>query len=706
MRFLGCLAFFLALPLTARAVKPQHAVLDSYDDLAAGKCRSTSLTDDGVLASGPTVEKLADLGADEAWSVLAQPDGSILVGTAPEGKLLRVSSDGTVKQLAKFDESHLYSMAAGPHGEIYVGTSPDGKIYKVGADGKAQVYFEPKEKYIWALVVAPNGTLYAGTGTKGKIYRVTGQGQGEAWYDSNETHIRSLALEKDGALLAGSSDSGYLYRITAREEAVVLAGTGREEVNQIRVTPDGTIYFTATGTPPVAPKSAPESEKKSSSGTDSSLGSLRDLLMINGEHTGVGGGSAPGKEAGASALYRLDASRYPQVLWQTKETILSLAWNDREGDAWVGTGGEGYTYTVTPHGDATRLGKIESDSITAMVISGGNTVLAASNPGRLFRLGQGTSQPGVYESDIVDSSGFARWGAVSVGASDPGAVKILTRSGNTAKPDKTWYPWLELGHGQAQSAPARYLQVQLQIGAGTVDRIDACYLPKNLPPHIDQVRVLSAGTGYTAIQSPTSSIPARSADQLLSSPDKPDTDLKPQTRWQPAPAHGVRTVTWKAGDPNGDELTYAISWRKKGEPAWHDLVTGSKDTVLSWDTSGWDDGRYELKVVASDAGDNAPGEGLTDQSISRELVIDNQPPVIHIIAQKRDSVEFTVEDELSGLQSVTISTNGKDYQSLPPIDGILDTGTKRFVAKIQPGQMLFIRAEDGSGNVSGAQTGN
>jgi len=567
-----------------------------------------------------------------------------------------------------------------------VGTSPDGKIYQVGADGKTQVYFEPKEKYIWALVVAPDGTLYAGTGTRGKIYRVTGQGQGESWYDSNETHIRSLALEKDGALLAGSSDSGYLYRITARDEAVVLAGTGREEVNQIRVTPDGTIYFTATGTPSVAPKSPSESEKKASSSADSSLGSLRDLLMINGEHTG--GGIASIKEAGASTLYRLDASHYPQALWQTKETILSLAWNDHDGDAWVGTGNEGYTYTVTPHGDATRLGKIESDSITAMVVSGSNTILAASNPGRLFRLGQGTSQPGIYESDMVDSSGFARWGAVTVGASDPGAIKILTRSGNTAKPDKTWYPWLELGNGQAQSAPARYLQVQLQIGAGTVDRIDACYLPKNLPPHIDQIRVLPVGTGYTAIQSPTSSLPARSADQLLSSPDKPDADSKPQTRWQSTTARGMRTVTWKAGDPNGDDMTYAVSWRKKGESAWHDLATDSKDTVLSWDTSGWTDGRYELKVVASDAVDNAPGEGLTDQSISRELVIDNTPPVIHI-TQKRDSVEFIVEDELSGLQSVTTSTNGKDYQSLPPIDGILDTGTKRFRRKNSTGADAF-----------------
>lgn len=705
MRPFRCLALIVAFPLVAHATKPQHAVIDGYDDFAAGKCRSTSLTDDGILAAGPAIGKLADLGVEEAWSVLGQSDGSILVGTAPDGKLLRVSPDGTVKQFAKFDESHLYAMALGPNGEIYVGTSPDGKIYQVNSAGVAQVYFEPKEKYIWALVVSPDGTLYAGTGTKGKIYRVTGKGRGEVWYASNETHIRALALEKNGALLAGSSDSGYLYRIAGKDEAVVLAGTEKEEVNQIQVTAEGTVYFAATGTAKAASTSLATPEKKSSD-TDNSIGQLRDLLITDGQH---GGGSnlamSGGSDSGASRLYRLDASLYPQVLWETKDAILSLIWNNHDSAALVGTGNQGYVCAITPHGEGTRLGKVDSDSITAMTMAGGWTILATSNPGRLFRLGHETSQSGIYESDVIDSGSFARWGAITLGASDPGSVKIVTRSGNTAKPDKTWYPWLDTNNGESQSPPARYLQVQLQIGGGMVDKLDACYLPKNLPPHIDTVRLLPVGTGYVPFQSPASLPSPRSADQLLSVSDKLDADAKPMTRWQVNNAHGLRTVTWKATDPNDDELTYAVSWRKQGETAWHELAKDLKETVLSWDTSGWVDGKYELKVTASDSDDNTPGEGLQDESISRELIIDNTPPVIRVISRRSDSIEFTVTDELSGLQSVTVSTNGKDYKPLPPVDGILDSGTKRFIAKIASGQALFIRAEDGSGNISGTQAG-
>jgi hypothetical protein len=678
MTSLRSVALVLGLPAIVHATSPQHALWQNYDDLAAGKSRSVSLSDDGVLAAAPATASLADLGVEETWSVLAKPNGSILVGTAPEGELLQVVRDGTVKVLAKFGESHLYAMALGPHGEVFVGTSPDGKVYQVAPDGKTQVWFDPREKYIWALVAAPDGTLYVGTGTRGKIYRITAKGEGEVWYASNETHIRALALDKSGALLAGSAESGYLYRITGKDAAVVLAGTGHEEVNNILVRPDGTVYFTATGT----------SKDDSSSFV---------------KKPAPGDNSPPASDSGSvSALYRLDATLYPEILWSTKDTILSLAWDEADESALAGTGTDGYTYKIAPHGEATRLCKIDSDSVTAMTRSGDDTIMATSNPGRLFRVSRQKSQPGIYETDVVDSQSFARWGAVTLSASDPGSVKIFTRSGNTARPDKTWYPWTEATGGQAQSPPARYLQVQLQIGAGTVDKIDACYLAKNQPPHISTVKILPVGTGYTpAPSSPLPPLP-HSAAQLVSDQDLSD----PPTpmRWAAASGHGLRTMVWKATDPNGDALTYDVSWRKEGETEWHDLAKNLTDPLFSWDTTSWSDGRYELKVVASDVGANAPGEGLTDQQISREMIVNNTPPVIRVTSQKDGTIEFTVTDELSGLASVTTSTDGKNYQPLIPVDGILDSGSERFLAKITPGQILFIRAEDGSGNVAGAQS--
>jgi hypothetical protein len=113
-----------------------------------------------------------------------------------------------------------------------------------------------------------------------------------------------------------------------------------------------------------------------------------------------------------------------------------------------------------------------------------------------------------------------------------------------------------------------------------------------------------------------------------------------------------------------------------------------------------------LKVVASDAGANAPGEGLTDEQVSREMIVDNAPPVIQVISRKSDAVEFTVTDPLSGLSSVTTSTDGKDYTPIVPVDGILDSGSERFIAKITPGQLLFIRAEEDDSTVTWGRASN
>ena len=40
------------------------------------------------------------------------------------------------------------------------------------------------------------------------------------------------------------------------------------------------------------------------------------------------------------------------------------------------------------------------------------------------------------------------------------------------------------------------------------------------------------------------------------------------------------------------------------------------------------DGRYEVKVVASDAAANPPGQGKTASRVSDPVVVDNTPPVI------------------------------------------------------------------------------
>ncbi len=709
MKLFGLAAAWLALAFDAGAVTPQHVVLDTYSDFASGRNVSTSLNERGILSPAPQVDKVGDVDAGQIWSVLPERDGKFLIGTSPDGKLFRMDDSGKSVLVTKFSESHIYATARNPAGDVFVATSPQGKIFKIVPNGKPVVYFEPNEEYIWALLFDKNGVLYAATGTKGRIYRITGEGKGEIYYSSDETHIRSLAFDKEGRLLAGSADSGYLYRITRQGEGVVLNNSGRQEVNQIVVAPDGTIFFSAVGTA----KSSGTSGMTKTSAT-SALAGLRALLAVAGESDGSGSGKSGGSSNTpgngskgknvpvVSQLFRLDASLFAAEIWHSSETILTLAY--RGGNVYAGTGGDGYLYSITPRGEVTRLLKVEGETVSAMALLGEERfVLATSNPSKLFLAGGSRhGMVGVYESDVIDSGSFARWGSVNL--KSQGRVEILSRSGNTPKPDKSWYEWTLLKDDHVQSVPARYLQVQLRLQDASVDRVDAVYLPVNSPPHISRVEVLEPGVGYLAIVPAPPQPQAKTAEQLLANVGKPDSETGMASlpvRFQPNLQRGLRTVVWKATDPDGDALTYTIYQSRDLKGPWRLLAKDYKDSVLSWDSSGWADGNYYIKIVASDAGDNAPKDALTDEMVSRMITVDNSPPEIVRLASLDGKVRFRVTDAASLLVSVEVSTNGKDFHSVVPVDGIIDSRSEEFEVPLNGSEVLFIRAEDEFGNVKG-----
>ena len=52
------------------------------------------------------------------------------------------------------------------------------------------------------------------------------------------------------------------------------------------------------------------------------------------------------------------------------------------------------------------------------------------------------------------------------------------------------------------------------------------------------------------------------------------------------------------------------------------------DATFDWNTRDVADGRYQIKVVASDAAANPVGQGKTATRISDEILVNNSPPTI------------------------------------------------------------------------------
>ncbi|WBW96627.1 Ig-like domain-containing protein [Oceanirhabdus sp. W0125-5] len=130
-------------------------------------------------------------------------------------------------------------------------------------------------------------------------------------------------------------------------------------------------------------------------------------------------------------------------------------------------------------------------------------------------------------------------------------------------------------------------------------------------------------------------------------------------------------ITWTASDPDGDPLTYTLSYSSNGGISYTEIVSGISTTSYTWITSTLPSGsNYLVKVVASD------GE-LTGQDISDgPFTIDTSPPSVNWVfpangqllttspvnlqAQAVDNVVVTQVTFQYSLDGITFTTIGID----------------------------------------------
>jgi hypothetical protein len=693
-----CLLVFCVQVVSGAQAK--RVVVDTAEDFLQGEELSVSVNEPGTLSLGPAIARLADLKDLNLWSAVREPrTGDLILGTGPEGEVFRVRPSGKITRLSAFIESDVYAVALGPKGEIYAASSPRGKIFRIQSSGKVEEYFNPKEEFIWSMVTDKKGNLFVATGPAGKIFKVTAQGKGTVYYDSDEPHIRVLAWDKQGALLAGSSENGLLYRITDTQQAVVLLDSEKEEISALAVQPDGTIFAAAIGRrtypvkeseptktePTQTPASKPSTSFSTASGTSGTTSVSQtpasNRLSVKGE---------------SSLLYRLSGSFYPEAVWQGYLPILSLVADG--DDVWIGTATEGLLFQYGKNRELRRLGKLDASDITCLLPgqTAGSLFALSSNLGQVFTVNRERSQESTYRSKIIDSQLFSRWGRLNVFGQ--GKWGLRTRSGNTADPDKSWYPWSALDEGLMQSPPARYLQFEILLHSGWVDRVELSYLPQNQSPVISSLQVLKAGLGYELLSQAAPAAQAQTLDQLQRSPTPAPAHAD---RLQPVEKKGLRTLVWQASDPNQDELTYHVEIQKEGESSWDLLAEALDKPFFSWDTMGWADGTYYLKVTANDARSNAEGQSLSDTQVSEAWQVDHTPPTIILNKKSSDKIVLEVVDRSSRLVKVEVSKNSRDFQFLQPRDGLLDSGREQFEVKWTGKESLYFRAEDESGNTSG-----
>ncbi len=731
-RPLVCL-FILAGCLSGlEAAQPQFWKIEGPRAFLDGTLEGLSVDSDGRVRLAPPSKLLHDPEAPYVWCAIRDGKGTVYAGTGNDGKIFKVEG-GKGSLFFDAPELEVHALALGPDGRLYAGTSPDGKVYAFDPKGHAEVHFDPTERYIWGLAFDGSGRLYVSTGAEGKVYRIDKAGKPELVLASSDTHLTALALDTKGNLYAGSSPGGILYRVDAGGRVRVLHDSAFREVKALDVGVDGSLYAAlvegkereeaprASGLPPtVASVGVPVGEVTVTETFNLPQGAPPAPTPLPSPRTES---ARPGALKGA--LLRIGPDGEADMLWSSPdETPFGLVTSG--GGAVIATGNKGQIYRVKDDRSWTMLGALPAQQATTLARGQGDELLVAtSNPGRVHSLETAGGAAGSFVSKVQDTDTVSRWGRLRFDGQAPAGtqIKIQTRSGNTSTPDGTWSDWsspLNHAEGQAVGSPgARFLQIKALLEGSpgktpVLESVSTAYLQRNLRPAMVSITVHPPGEVFQKPISITGE--AEILGYETPGPDPRAQAMAARSGLPPVTAYarrmhqkGLQTFTWKAEDPNGDTLSYDVDYRLVSDPQFKPLRKGLTEPVLAWDTSTVPNGRYLVRVSASDAPANPESLALAGSQESQAFEVDNLPPAVvaSLLDKTPPRLRVVARDDASPLRRAEYSVDGSRWQEVHPLDGINDGLEETYEfspSGLPPGpHVLVIRISDLLGNSAAAR---
>ena len=688
-------------------------------ELLKGDARGISISDTGVLMLAPRLTEIFNTEQAFVWSSTADAQGNVYLGTGHDGKIYRVSAEGRGSLLYDAAELDVTALAAARDGAIYAGTSPDGRVYRITSDGRAEVFFDPADKYIWSLAVLADGSLAVGTGDNGKLYRVRAAGakpESSLLIATNQTHVMSLAVTTQGDLIAGTDPGGLVLRISPEGKAFALFDAHLREIHALAPASDGSIYALAlsdaasTGRQQSSPAPAPQPVEGTGTPTTSVTITAIDESGAPIQQPSQPVRSRTDTSTARSAVFRILPDGATDVVWSSPSiTAFAIVPALQPGSVLIGTADKGRIYSVTNDGRDTLLLQSSEGQIASFLLRGNQVYAASSNQGKLFRFGSELIAEGSYESPVRDAKLTASWGRIWWRGS--GNVELQTRTGNGERPDATWSEWSTSyrdPEGTAISSPrARFIQWRATLrlagsGRSWMEDASLAYLARNVAPEVLAISSLPIGVGLQQIA------------QLQIDPNVESSGLDPSLFGAAAQVpprrifqRGARSFQWQAEDRNGDTLEYAIYYRPLNETTFRLLKDKLRDNFYTIDGATLADGRYVIKIIASDVPDNPLGQALTGERLSEPVDIDNTPPALRAVAMPQtgggNRVVFEVDDATGKIKRGDFSLDGAPWTPLFPDDGIADSGRERYSVELPalaPGEhTVSLRTFDGSGNV-------
>ncbi len=586
------------------------------------------------------------------------------------------------------EAKYIFAITIDDGGNIYLGTGPEGKVYKLNSLGKkAQLVYDSPDKNILSLAVGPEGLIYAGSDSRGLVYVINPRtGKVTVLYDSDQPEITSLLFVGDYE--SDSSPDNNIKDTSYKISGLYAAATSAEIVQEQKQFAASVYSGSSAGRP------EPEEEDETSSDANDNGRKLQIANTKTPADSKPAQGPPPvskrAKPAKASYVYKITADGFVNDIFGETAVFFCLARQDEK--LLVGTGNNAQLFSIDPalERQAVVYKDEQASQITAIAVAGDDVYLGTANPAKLIKLASGFSSVGTYTSDLIDAGQPAKWGKLQLEADIPQGcrVQVASRSGNVKDVnDPTFSQWsepVEVTEPVQLSCPmGRFCQYKLILKSDVDDKsplireIAVANTVPNLAPKVESVtiaRVTAAGK------------------------------------------KGFFKISYNTKDDNDDKLIYKIDFRKLGRTNWIELKDQHEDGNFEWDGKSVEDGRYEVRVTASDARSNTTSTALTGSRISEPVVVDNTGPVVTDVTIKsslennRNYKIFEVEitDVLSAIGKLeyTIDSN-EDWVSTVPDDLVYDTTDEDFTIKIdmeenllQGDHILTIKVADSVGNTT------
>jgi hypothetical protein len=743
MRFLTCFAFATIASSVGADPLSKSLEIDFFREAPARNLSGLAVRSDGRVLNGPTqAEVPLKLPADLLWTLrpALEPD-AWLIGTGPEGKVLRVtlpaSADPTVETLVDLEATHVFSLLPLDRETFLAGTSPQGTLALVRR-GKVVASASLPADSILDLARFADGQVLVATGNPGRIYRLdltTFEQAGELkakptvdelprigvtlFGEIRDRNVRRILPLADGRVIAGSAPKGNVYAFPAQGGAPLLLLENREaEVTDLLAHGDRAFFaaLTLSGgtgesrlnrpTPAIAPSPAAAAE------------------AVEPE-------SKPDRFTGRGQLVHFPAEGLPEVvISRANVAFYRLAWHNSSTGPWVviagGEQGELLAYAPAER-RSLNLGATGSAQVNSLAPlkadAPGRFLLLRNNPAGLSRFDFSEAKTGTLETRKLDLGVASALGQVRFAQvrGPESALELAVRTSFGSDELEGWSAWKTLtateGGWFSPGLQGRYVQLRISTRdpALQFDKATLFHLPQNRRPLLGDFRIFPANLGIVPAGDTAPATVTTTLGQMLApaARDAKDDAAKRKGGLMNSPivsTPGAQIVYWSLTDPDDDNLTATFSISPENSSEWIDLAIQTRDPFVQFEISHLPEGRYLSRLVVNEQAPRPAPQRLSHTFETDVLTIDRTAPeivrtgVIRITGGWRIEVEGF--DSLSLLEGAEfILNNGTRLALEQPADGILDGRRETFVAEFTdaeatPANSVEIVLYDKSGNTA------